>query len=116
MASYREHGFGLWATVERESGTPLGMCGLLKRDTLEHVDLGFAFLERHWGVGYALEAATGVLEHARDELGIERLLAVTAENNERSMRLLEKLGMRQEGMVRLAEEEPECRLFGLDLC
>jgi [ribosomal protein S5]-alanine N-acetyltransferase len=94
-SSYERNGFGLYLVEARATREPLGMCGIVKRDTLPEPDLGFAFLERHRGNGYALEAARATLVHAR-AIGIERLLAIAKEDNERSARLLAKLGFVQE--------------------
>jgi [ribosomal protein S5]-alanine N-acetyltransferase len=90
LASYA-HGFGLWL-VALPDGTPLGMCGLLKRDFLDHPDLGFAFLARHRGHGYGHEAASAVLRHAHDQLNLPTLHAITAFRNPDSVKLLGKLG------------------------
>jgi RimJ/RimL family protein N-acetyltransferase len=111
LASYERLGFGLWRVGLRESGEPIGMCGLLKRDWLEDVDVGFAFLPRFWARGYAFEAASGVLNHARDALGLERVAAITSLDNEASMALLAKLGFRLESTARPSEKEEEVRLF-----
>ncbi len=91
LASYAKHGFGLWA-VTLHDGTPLGSCGLLQRDFLPHPDLGYAFLARHHGQGYAHEAASAVLHHARDHLKLTTLHAITAFRNPASVKLLGKLG------------------------
>jgi len=115
MASYERHGFGLYRVERREGGEPMGMCGLLKRDWLPDVDLGFAFLPRFRARGYALEAASGVLAHARNALGLTRVVAITSPDNAPSIRLLEKLGFRFERMARASEKEAEVRLFALDL-
>ena len=111
MDSYDRHGFGLYLTALKESGVPIGMCGLLKRETLDDVDIGFAFLPKHWLKGYAFESASAVMDYSRDTLGLERIVAVTAPDNTGSIRVLEKLGMRFEKMVRLAEDGPESKLF-----
>jgi [ribosomal protein S5]-alanine N-acetyltransferase len=92
LASYARHGFGLWCVVRGSDGLPLGSCGLLKRDFLTHPDLGYAFLSRHHGQGYALEAATAVLKYARHGLALKALHAITAFRNPASVRLLGKLG------------------------
>ncbi|PKL97108.1 MAG: GNAT family N-acetyltransferase [Gammaproteobacteria bacterium HGW-Gammaproteobacteria-7] len=92
MASYAAHGHGLNCVELRESGEPIGMCGILKRDTLPHPDLGYALLPEHTGQGYAREAAAAVMQHATDELGIRRLLAIVNADNSRSIRLLGQLG------------------------
>lgn len=91
LASYARHGFGLWC-VTRKDGTPIGSCGLLQRDFLEHPDLGYALLAAHTGRGYAHEAAVAVLQHARLALKLGPLLAITAPENPASIRLLGKLG------------------------
>lgn len=96
IAMYERHGFGLWMCESRESGEPLGICGLIKRDTLEDVDIGFAFLPRFWGQGYAHEAASAVLDYGREVLELDRIVAITSPDNVASIRLLEKLGLRLE--------------------
>ena len=108
-AMYARLGFGLYC-VESRDGTPLGMCGLLKRDNLEHVDLGFAFLARYQGLGYAREAAAAALAEARS-LGLAQVAAITDPDNLRSIRLLESLGFQAAGRRRLLPEAPELCLF-----
>ncbi|HEY3644032.1 MAG TPA: GNAT family N-acetyltransferase [Gammaproteobacteria bacterium] len=103
-------GFSLWCVEARAGGEPLGMCGLIKRDTLEHVDIGFAFLARHRGRGYAREAAAATLAHAR-MLGLGRLAAITNPENIRSIRLLEALGFQAAGQRQLTPQSPAVSLF-----
>jgi len=105
LASYQRHGFGMYAVEPRGGGAPLGLCGLVKRDSLTDVDLGYALLQRHWGHGYALEAAQAVLGHAEHDLGLARIVAITAPDNEPSMALLRKIGLRFEKIVDLPEGE-----------
>ena len=112
VAMYRRMGFGLWAAVRRSDGTPMGMCGLIKRDTLEDVDIGFAFLERHSGQGYAFEAADAVLAHAREVVGLKRVVAITSVDNDKSIRLLGKIGLQFEKLTRLGDSQEDVRLFG----
>lgn len=114
-ASYRHHGFGFWLVEPKESNVPAGICGLVKRDSLPGVDIGYAFLPPFRSKGYASEAAAAVLAYARDVVGLTRLLAITNPDNAVSMRVLEKIGMSFEGMVRLSPDEPEVRLFAADL-
>ncbi|HET9294082.1 MAG TPA: GNAT family N-acetyltransferase, partial [Gemmatimonadales bacterium] len=109
--SYDRHGFGLLLVSRKEDGVPIGMCGLLRRDALPDVDVGFAFLPAFWGKGYAFESAAAVLSYGREVLGLNRIVAITSPENEGSIRVLTKLGMRFEGMIRLADSEPEVRLF-----
>ena len=113
LASYARHGFGLWMVELRNDGTPIGMCGLLKREALDAPDIGFAYLPAFQGKGYGFEAARAVLDHARDTLRLPRVLAIVNADNEPSARLLEKLGMGFERMVQLSDREPPLRLFGV---
>lgn len=92
----RQHGFGMYVIELKATGEAVGLCGLVKRDALPDPDLGFALLDEHAGRGYALEAATAMLRHARDTLKMPRLLAITTPANARSGNLLEKLGFRLE--------------------
>ena len=96
MAMYQRYGFGLWLCEAKASGEPLGICGLIKRETLEDVDIGFAFLPRFWGQGYAHEAAAATLAYGREVLELDRIVAITSPDNVPSIRLLEKLGLRLE--------------------
>ncbi|HEY5862773.1 MAG TPA: GNAT family N-acetyltransferase, partial [Casimicrobiaceae bacterium] len=97
IAMYARHGFGLWRVARREDGLPVGMCGLIKRDTLPDVDVGFAFLPAYRGLGYAAEAAAATLALASERYGLRRVVAIASPDNVRSLRLLEKLGMTPEG-------------------
>ena len=114
MASYERFGFGLYKVELKDSGIAIGICGLLKRDTLPDVDVGFAFLPKFWLHGYAVESAAAVMKHGRDALGIGRIVAITAPDNQGSIKVLEKIGLRFEGMIRLSERESEVRLFAAD--
>lgn len=111
VAMYQRFGFGLYVTERRTDGVPMGMCGLIKRDGLDDVDIGFAFLPAYWGRGYAFEAATAVMDYGRTVIGLTRIVAITAPDNESSARLLEKLGLRFDRMVRLSADAKEDRLF-----
>jgi RimJ/RimL family protein N-acetyltransferase len=111
MAMYERSGFGLYRVERKEDGVPMGMCGLLKRDTLKDVDIGFAFLPRFWGKGYAREAAAAVLALGKASLGLERIVAITNPDNDSSIRLLESLGFRFEEMLRLSSDGAETKLF-----
>lgn len=110
MDSYGRHGFGLYAACLRD-GTPAGICGLVKRDGLADVDVGFAFLSRHRAKGYATESAAAVLSHAARVLRLRRVVAITAPENLGSIAVLEKIGLKFERMIRLSEHSPELKLF-----
>lgn len=94
VGSYRDHGFGMWVVAAKGEGEPAGLCGLVRRDVLPHVDLGYAFLEPWWGLGYAQEAAAAVLAHARNVLGLTTVSAIVNLDNAASRRVLEKVGFR----------------------
>ncbi len=111
VAMYERHGFGLYVTERREDGVPMGICGLIKRDWLDDVDIGFAFLPRYWGRGYAHEAAAAVMDYGRNVLGIGRIVAITSPDNATSARLLEKLGLRFDRMIQMRDDGTEDRLF-----
>jgi [ribosomal protein S5]-alanine N-acetyltransferase len=109
--SYGRHGFGLYATCLPD-GTPTGICGLVNRDGLADVDIGFAFLSRHCSKGYAAESAAAVLAHARRVLRLQRVVAITDPENFGSIAVLEKIGLKFERMIRLTEHGSELKLFG----
>jgi RimJ/RimL family protein N-acetyltransferase len=112
---YNRLGFGLYLTELKESGVPIGICGLIKRDSLEDVDIGFAFLPKFRAKGYAHESAAAVMAYGKTVLGLKRIVAITSPDNYASGRLLEKLGMRFERMIRLSKDSPEVRLFSTDV-
>ena len=113
IASYRKNGFGLWAVKEKATRDLTGICGLIRREELEDVDLGFAFLERFRGKGYARESAAAVVGAAFGRFGLERLLAITDPANARSIRLLERVGFAFERRWRKPPEEAELSLYSL---
>lgn len=115
VASYAKNGFGLYLVKLKATDESIGMCGLIKRDTLEDVDIGYAFLPRFWSKGYAVEAAQATKEYAKHVIGLNRIVAITDPENEGSIRVLEKIGLRFEKMVRLSEDDIELKLFGANL-
>jgi RimJ/RimL family protein N-acetyltransferase len=112
QAMYENHGFGLYLTLLKEGAVPIGMCGLIKREALADVDIGFAFLPAFWCKGYGLEAASAVRDFGLTELGLKRIVAITNPDNEASIRLLERLGLKYERLIRLTEAGPEICLYG----
>ena len=111
IASYEKLGFGMYVVELRESGAPIGLCGFVKRDWLPDVDIGFAFLPQYRSQGYAFEAARAVKAYGRDVLGLTRIVAIVSPANADSIRLLEKIGLRFESMVRPANENEDIQLF-----
>ena len=111
LAAYQQHGYGLYLVQCKQDGMSAGICGLVNRDTLDHPDIGFAFLPAYRGRGYATEAAAAVLEYAQKVLQLPVILAVTAPDNAASARVLHKIGLRFAKIIRLSEEDTGSRLF-----
>lgn len=99
LTSYTTNGFGLYLVVRRDDGTRVGMCGLVTRPSLDHPDIGYAFLPAYRGLGYATEAAGAMLAHAWDSLGLPRVYAITSPDNDASIRVLERLGFVSNGQM-----------------
>lgn len=114
IASYEKHGFGLYLIELRESGEAIGICGLVRRDALEHADIGYALLPEFAGQGYAIEAARGTVEYANKSLNFNRLLAIVNSDNSSSIRLLKKLNFKFERLAKILNSEPEVEVFGLN--
>ena len=115
VASYAKNGFGLYLVKLKETNESIGMCGLIQRDALEDVDIGYAFLPRFWSKGYAVESALAVKEYARNVIGLNHIVAITDPENEGSIRVLEKIGFQFEKMVKLSEDDIELKLFAADI-
>lgn len=115
ISSCERFGHGILRVERREDGVALGMCGVIRRDTLPEPDLGYAFLAEHAGRGYAREAAAACIADARERLRLPRLLAIITPDNARSIRLVEALGFRFDGVLRLPGDEATLRRYVLDL-
>lgn len=115
IASYERHGFGLFLVGLKDSHTPIGICGLLKRDALDDVDIGFAFVPESWSKGYAYESAVATLAYASDTHHLKRIVAITSPGNVSSINLLVKLGFHFDRMVLMPGEKDEVKLFALRL-
>jgi len=115
IASYQNFGFGLYLVELNDDRAPIGICGILKRDFLDHADLGFALMPGYRGCGYAFEAAQATIELARSDLKLSRIVAFTAMNNTRSIKLLETLGMSFARMVDLPPDGKKVYLYGCNL-
>ncbi|GAB6615575.1 MULTISPECIES: GNAT family N-acetyltransferase [Bacillus] len=107
---YNKMGFGLYLVERKEDLTPLGMCGLIKRDSLEDVDIGFAFLEKFRSKGYGFESASAVIDYGVQNLGMKRILAITTIDNINSGKLLEKVGLQFEKII--SDSGEDLKLFG----
>ena len=114
LSSYDAHGFGMWLVSRKSDGEAIGMAGLVKRDFLKHVDLGYAFLPVGRGAGYATEAASAVVGYARQHFGIRRLAAIVSPANHASIRVLERLGFNHTGQVKFPDDGDVCEHFLLN--
>lgn len=110
-ASYKEHGFGMAAVRLKSSGETIGMCGLVKRDSLRDIDLGYGFLPVGRGQGYAFEAAVAVMEWAKQDLALSRLAAIIHPENTASRNLASKIGMSLDSMIRVTPDDDETCLY-----
>ena len=111
-ANYARDGYGLWLVELRDSGEVIGMAGIVRRDTLPSPDIGYALLPQHRSKGYAVEACAAVRDHAMQALGLPELLAIVSPGNAASVRVLERIGLRYRGEVRVGEND--LQLFALE--
>jgi RimJ/RimL family protein N-acetyltransferase len=111
MEGYQKFGFGMWAVELKETHTPIGICGFVKRDSLPDADIGFAFLPQYERKGYAFESASAALEYGTTALSLTRLLAITSKDNESSGRLLGKLNFKFERLIVLPGSAEELKLY-----
>jgi RimJ/RimL family protein N-acetyltransferase len=111
LRSYAAHGYGLLLTQLKTDTTPIGMCGLVKREYFPDPDIGFAFLPAYWSQGFALEAATAVIDRAFATQAMHRILAIVQPDNAASIKLLGKLGFTGGRFFKSATTEPELLLL-----
>jgi [ribosomal protein S5]-alanine N-acetyltransferase len=109
--SYEVYGFGMWIVEARAAGDAIGIAGILKREGLEHPDIGFAFLEHAWGKGYAQEIAAAVLAYALGPLRIAKVAAITMPQNHASMAVLRKIGLVRQGVIQVPDFDGESTYF-----
>jgi RimJ/RimL family protein N-acetyltransferase len=114
LKSYAENGFGFYAVVEKSSGTTIGMCGLIKRDSLEDTDIGYAFLQQHTGKGLGTEAAAATVAYALHALNFNRLIAIVNPKNIHSVNILAKVGMRFEQMISFENQPEPLALYAIE--
>ena len=113
IRSYQEYGFGFYVVVIKETQKSIGICGIVKREGLEDVDIGFAFFQQFMGNGYGYEAASAVLNYALNDLKIKRIIAIVDPENAVSISLIKKIGLQFEKMVQLSQKDIELMLFSI---
>ncbi|MFZ6730675.1 GNAT family N-acetyltransferase [Undibacterium sp. Ji42W] len=116
MANQKKIGFSLYVMERKEDGQAIGLCGLVKRETLKNVDIGYALLPQFIGQGYASEAARATLEYANQHLRITKLAGITSPDNAASNKLLQSLGFKLEAVVVLTGESRDTNLYGYEFC
>ena len=114
IKSYEQNGFGLYLVELEATGASIGICGLVRREGLIDVDIGFAFLPAFWSKGYAFESASAVMVHARETIGLKRVVAIASPDNKSSFKLLRKLGLELEAMIRLPGSDTDLSLYSVD--
>ena len=110
-ATYGRLGFGFWAVERKSDGALVGMCGLIKRDTLMEADVGYALMPAFRGQGYAREAAAACVRYAQEVLGLPEVWGITGPANAASAAVLQEIGLRDAGVTRLVGEERETWVF-----
>lgn len=115
VESYKKNGFGLFMVELKETNTPIGMCGLVKRDPNEDPDIGFAFVPEVWRKGYAEESSLGILDYAKNQLKLKRILGITIPTNVGSIKTLEKIGLKFEKMSTSKDDGKEIRVYSINL-
>lgn len=115
ITMYQQFGFGLLLVLDKNNDTPMGLCGLMKRDNLQHADLGYAFLPEFWQQGYALEAVKCILKYAKEQHQISKLLALTKSSNTTSINLLKKINFQFDRDLKLFENEENLQIFECQL-
>lgn len=112
--NYERLGFGMYLVMLKNSGIAIGICGILKRDFLEHPDVGFAYTASNWNKGYGTEATKAIIHWATTSLGIRTLAAITAITNPASVRLLEKSGFKSHGEQYFPGRKEKLHLLTID--
>lgn len=114
VANYAKLGYGLWLVRRKDDGAAMGLSGLVRRVTLPDADIGYAFLPRYWGRGYAAEACAAVLAHAVGPLALPRVLAIVSPGNGASTKVLDKIGLAYQRTVQLGDDTEELLLYASD--
>jgi RimJ/RimL family protein N-acetyltransferase len=111
LTSYRVNDYGLWMVENKETKEPMGMCGIINRENLDTPDIGFAFLPQFEGKGYAYEIASATLKYALQVVGIPHISAITLPKNSKSIKLLEKLGLKYIKSFSFPDNKEELLLY-----
>lgn len=111
LKTYQESSFGFYGVAIKNSGQLIGTVGLIDREGIDHVDVGYGLLPAYRGKGYAIEATKAMYNYGYDTLSIDKIVAIVNPDNDDSIKLLKKLGLTFEKMVKLPDEEKDIKLF-----
>jgi RimJ/RimL family protein N-acetyltransferase len=111
IPSYKKNGFGFYLVSTKIQNRPIGISGLIDRDGLDNVDVGYAFLPEFRGKGFAFEATKAILTFAKNDLHLDPIVAITNLDNLKSCQLLERLGLKFDKIIQLADDHEKCRLY-----
>lgn len=115
ITMYQQYGYGLFLVCDKGHDTPMGLSGLMKRDNLDHADLGYAFLPEFWKKGFALEAVKSVLDYAKETHQLSTILALTKSSNASSIKLLNKVQFQFDRDLKLLDDEENLHIYQLRL-
>lgn len=99
---YREKRMGFFVCELKTTGEFVGICGLLLQENVEgkdEIEVGYLFVRKHWGNGYATEAAKGCMEYGFETLGEKRIISLIDPRNTASIRVAERNGLKKEKMT-----------------
>lgn len=111
LPQFQKLGFGNYVVILKEDGSKIGAVGIFERDGLDVLDIGFSFFEKYGGKGYAYESASRLKDAAALDFGVKKLSAITTTDNFSSQKLIEKLGLKFQKMVRIPDDEKELRYY-----
>ena len=111
LPHYKKHGFGNCLIVDKSTGEKIGAVGVFVRDGLDVPDIGFSFLPEFEGKGFGYEASAKLLETVFTDFGLEKISAITTNENIASQNLIEKLGLKYVKMIRLPDDDVDLRYY-----
>jgi len=114
LPNYDSLGFGFYIIEKKSDLSRVGNCGLTLRTGMEHADIGYSLLPQYEGKGYAFEAAEAILKYGFEIHMLEHIEAIVTHDNEASIHLLKKLGMKYKSKIMLPDDDEELMLFGID--
>lgn len=100
-------GLGFFTVILKETGEPIGTSTALQREKLDYIDIGYGFLPKGRGKGYAIEATKLIIQYVREKFNQKKVYAFTVPENEKSQNLLKKLNFKYVGLQPIFGEEED---------